>query len=66
MKDSANRRGENLAITITKRQRTQCVGRFHNKPIVVDIGGLGNENISTHRKLRRDSATLKHMFVRVE
>ena len=65
MKASANRRCENLAITVTQRQRTQCVRPSH-KAIVVHIGGLGNENGSTRSKQCRDGATLKYMFIRVE
>ena len=43
LKASADRRGENLAVTKTKCQRTNCVQRSHIKADVVDIGGLGNE-----------------------
>ena len=47
-------------------QRTQCVWRFHNMTIVVNIGGIGNENGPNRSKLCRDSATLKHMFKRIK
>ena len=66
VKASPNRRGENLAITITQCQRTQCVQRSHDEAIVVDVGGLGNENSSARSELYRNKATRKHMLINFE
>ena len=37
LKASANCRGENLALAITQRPRTQCLWRSHNTATVIDV-----------------------------
>ena len=58
-KASANRRGKNLAITITQGYKKQRVRRSHNEAIVIDVGGLGNEDRPTCSKLKRDEDHLQ-------
>ena len=43
LKESADRRGKNLTITITQGQRSQCIRRSHDETIVVDVGRVGEE-----------------------
>ena len=56
VKASANRCGENLAITVVQCQRVQRVQRPHNPAVVVDIGGFGDESSSARGKLHRNRA----------
>ena len=63
VESTPGRRGENLALTIAQCQWTWCVWRSHDEAVVVDIGGLGNENSSARSKLCRNSATRKHMLI---
>ena len=61
MKASANRRGENLAITIALCQRKWSVRRSHNTAVVMDIGRFGDEHGAACSELRRN--TFEHILL---